>query len=101
MQKFLLLTWLLLTISAKNYARTDSVKNIDAKDSIELVKDLMDIFFSLEKSSPYLVAVLVLTIGCLMFVKMHLMLCNGPLINFLMIEYRFQKCAYLNVSYSF
>ena len=56
MQKFLLLTWLLLTLSAKNYAQTDSAKRIDAKDSIELMKNLMDIFSSLEKPSSYFVA---------------------------------------------
>jgi hypothetical protein len=56
MQKFLLFTCLLLAISSKNYAQSDSVKSIDAKDSVELMKELMDIFSSSEKPSSYFVA---------------------------------------------
>ena len=52
MQKLLLLI-LLLTLSATNYAQTKPGKNADAKDSIEIMKDLMDILFEPEKPSSY------------------------------------------------
>jgi hypothetical protein len=56
MQKFLLLTWLLLALSEKNYAQTDSSKSISAKDSLEIMKDLMDILSASEKSPSYFTA---------------------------------------------
>ncbi len=56
MQKFLWLICLLLTLSFKNNAQTDSSKGLDARDSIELMKELMELLSSSEKPSSYFVA---------------------------------------------
>ncbi len=52
MQKILLLI-LLLTLSIKNYAQTEPYKNTDAKDSLEIMKDLMDILSDSSKPFSY------------------------------------------------
>jgi hypothetical protein len=56
MQKFLWLVCLLLALSAKTYAQTDSIKGFDARDSIELMKEVMDLLSSSEKPSSYFAA---------------------------------------------
>ncbi len=56
MQKFLLLIYFLLALSAKNYAQTDSLKGISAKDSAELMNELIDLLSSSEKPASYFTA---------------------------------------------
>jgi hypothetical protein len=55
MQKFMMLA-LLLTVSAKNYAQTNTEKNIDIKDSTEIINELMDMLSTSDKSSSYFTA---------------------------------------------
>ncbi len=56
MQKFLLLICFLLALSAKNYAQTDSLKGISAKDSAEIMNELMDLLSSSDKPASYFTA---------------------------------------------
>lgn len=56
MQKFLLLIFFLLVLSAKNYAQTDSLKSISVKDSTELMNELMELLSGSEKPSSYFTA---------------------------------------------
>ena len=56
MQKFLLLICFLLALSVKIYAQTDSLKSISAKDSAELMNELMDLLSSSDKPSSYFTA---------------------------------------------
>lgn len=53
MKIFLLLTGLLLSFSLKNYVQTKSDEPIDANDSLEIMKDLMNILKDSEKTSSY------------------------------------------------
>lgn len=53
MQKLLLLT-LLLTLSVKNYAQSEPDKNLDVKDSLEIMRDLINILSDSSKPYSYL-----------------------------------------------
>lgn len=48
-----LLFLLLLTLSAKNYAQTKTADTVAVKDSLEIMKDLMDILTDSAKTSSY------------------------------------------------